>query len=95
MCGGFYGFLILRCEGAECVLHAVAQLPQNVVRNIRRVLRDEIHPDAFRANQADHLFDFIQQDLWSIAKQQMRFVKEKHQLGFVEIARFRQLFIKF
>ena len=57
-------------------------------------MRDEPHADPFRADQADHLFDFIQQHLRSIVEQQVRFIEEEHQFWFLQIARFRQLFIQ-
>ena len=71
------------------MLYAVAELSQHVVRNIGRVLRNKPDADAFRADQADHLFNLIQQNLWRIVKQQVRLVEEEDQLGFVEIAGFR------
>ncbi len=92
---GFHRFLIFRRKGAQGVLHAVTQLPQYVVRNIRRVLRHKPDPDAFGADQADNLFNFIQQHLRRVVKQQVRFVKEEHQFGFFQIACFRQLFVQF
>ena len=81
-------FLIARRKRAQCVLHPIAQLPQHCVRNIERILRDEKDADALGANQAHDLFDLFQQRFRRIVEQQMRFVEEKDQFGFVEIANF-------
>ena len=57
--GGFHGFLVARGEGAQGVLHAVAQLPQHRVGQVGRVLCDEIHAHAFGAYQPHRLFDLF------------------------------------
>ena len=76
------------------MLHAIAQLPEYRIGNVRRVLRNEINTDGLRANQADNLLDFIQQHLRRIVKQQMRFIKEKDQLWLLLVAGLRQPFVK-
>ena len=77
------------------MLHAVAQLAKHGIRDIRRILRDKIDADPFRADKTDHLLDFIQQYLRRIVKQQVGFVKEEHQLRFFEVAGFRQALVEF
>ncbi|EXI76575.1 MAG: hypothetical protein AW10_04160 [Candidatus Accumulibacter appositus] len=88
------GFLVTRREGAQRVLDAVAELAENAVGNVERILGDEIDADAFRANQAHHLFDLFQQGGRRFAEQQVRLVEEEHQLRFFDIADFGQLFEK-
>ena len=93
--GGFHRLLVLRRKGAQGMLHAVAQLAEHGVGNIRRVLRNEIDADALGADEADHLFDFIQQYLRRVVEQQMRLIEEEHQLRFFEVASFRQALVEF
>ncbi|GMV54801.1 MAG: hypothetical protein AMXMBFR6_06060 [Betaproteobacteria bacterium] len=69
-------FLVARTEGAQCVLHAVAEPAQYPVVNVQRILRDEKHADTLGADQAHHLFDFLQQRRRRALEQQMRLVKE-------------------
>ena len=76
------------------MLHAVAELPEHGIRNVERVLRDEIHADAFRADQAHDLLDFLQQRRRRVAEQQVGLVEEEDQLGFGQVARLRQLLEK-
>lgn len=45
--GGFDGFLVAGGEGAEGVLIAVAELTENAVGDIQRILGDEVNTDAF------------------------------------------------
>ena len=89
-----HGFLVTRGEGAQGVLHAVAQLRQHAVRNIQRVLRDEIHAHALRAREPHNQLDAFEQYLGRVFKQQMGFVKEKHHFGRGQVADFRQAFIQ-
>jgi hypothetical protein len=44
--GGPHRLLIARRKGPQCMLDAIAELRQHLVRHIQRVLRDEIdaHP---------------------------------------------------
>ena len=81
--GGLHRLLVARGEGAQRVLHAVAELRQNLVGNVERVLGDEIDPDALGADQPHHLLDLVEQRLGRIGEQQMRLVEEEHQLGLV------------
>ena len=92
--GGFHRLLVLRRKGAQGMLHAVAQLADHGVGNIRRVLRDKVDADALGADKADHLFNFIQQHLRRVVEQQMRLIEEEHQLRFIEVAGFRQALVE-
>src|SRR2546423_719622 len=73
------------------VLHAVAQLCEHLIGHVDRILRHQINPDALRAYQPNDLFDLIEQRLWRIVEQQMRFIEKKHELGFWRIAGLWQL----
>ena len=83
--------LILGGERAQRVLNPVAELRQHVLRHIGRVLGDEEDADALRADQPDHLLDFVHQRLRRVVEQQVRLVEEQHQLRPVAIADLRQL----
>ena len=72
------------------MLHPVAQLPQHIIRNVRRILRDEINTDALRADQTRDLLDLVDQHLGRAVKQQMRLVEKEDKLGLVGIADFGQ-----
>ena len=87
---GLHRLLVARREGAQRVLHAIAELAQHLVRDIQRVLRDEVDADALGADQPHHLLDLLQQRLRRVVEQQVRLVEEEHQLRLVEIADFRQ-----
>ena len=95
LCGSFDGFLIFWRKGAQGVLDAITELSQYVIGDIRRVLRDKPNADAFGTDQADNLLDLVQQHLRCIVKQQVRFIKEEHQLRLLKVARLWQLFVKF
>ena len=87
----FHRLLIARRESAQRMLYAVAQLAQHAVRDIQRVLGDEVNADAFGADQAHHLFDLGQQRRRRIVEQQVRFIEEEHQLRLFRVAHFRQV----
>ncbi len=57
--GGLDRFLIARREGAQRMLHAVAELTQHGVGHVGRALRDEIDADALGPDQPDHLLDLL------------------------------------
>src|SRR4029077_10138454 len=71
---------------AQRVLHTIAELGENLVRHVERILRYEIDPDAFRADQTDHLLDLVEQGLRRFVEQQMRFVEEEAKLRLGRIA---------
>ena len=56
------------------------------IRDVNRILSDEINPDALRADQPYHLLDLVHQRLRRIVEQQMRLVEEEHELGFRWVA---------
>src|SRR5262245_1086759 len=73
-------FLLRRREGPECMLHAVTELARHRVGNVERILRDEINPDALRSNETHHLLDLLQQRFRRVFEQEMRLIKEEHEL---------------
>ena len=77
------------------MLHAVAELGENVVRHVERILGDEVDADSLGADQLHHLLDLVHKPLRRILEQQVRLVEEEHKLRLVGIARFRQLLEQF
>ncbi len=73
-------FLIPRREGAQRVLHPVAQLDQHGVGQIQRVLRLKVHAHALAAHQAHHRLDALYQRGGRVIEQQVRFI-QKHRFG--------------
>jgi hypothetical protein len=61
--GGLHGLLVARREGAQRVLHSVAELAQHRVGHVERVLRDEVDAHALGAHQAHHLLDALESSL--------------------------------
>ena len=78
-------------EGAQRVLHPVAELAQDHRRHVGRILGDEVDADALGADQPHHLLDLLGQRLGRVVEQQVRLVEEEHELGLVEIAGLGQL----
>ena len=83
--------LVARGERAQRVLHAVAELAEDVVGHVVGELRAEIDADALGADQAHDLFDALLQRRRRIVEQQVRLVEHEHQLRLVEVADLRQL----
>ena len=69
------------------MLHAIAELSEDNIRSIERILRHEIDADSFRANQSDDLFDLLQQYGGHIIEHQMRLI-EKDQVSAWQVADF-------
>ncbi len=88
---GLDGLLVARGEGAQRVLHAVAQLGQHAVGNVQRVLGDKVHPHALGTHQAHHQLDAFEEHLGRVVEQQVGLVEEEDQLGLVGVADFGQL----
>ena len=88
--GGLHRLLIARREGAQRVLHAVAELSQHRVGDVGRALGDEVDADALRSDQPHDLLDLLDQRRRRVGEQQVRFVEEEHQRRLVGIADLRQ-----
>ena len=41
------------------MLHTIAKLTKHDIRNVERVLTDEVDANTLRADQAHHLFDLL------------------------------------
>src|ERR1700730_16809465 len=68
------------------MLHPVSKLAQNDVRDIERILADEINPDAFRANQSHHLLDLLFHRRLDVSKEQVRFIEEENEFRLFGVA---------
>jgi hypothetical protein len=88
---GLDGLLVARREGAQGVLHPVAQLGQHAVGDVQRVLGHEIHAHALGPHQPHHQLDALDQHLGRLVEQQVGLVEEEHQLGLVGVADLGQL----
>ena len=84
--GGLDALLLLWRVCTKRVLDAIAELRENLLRNVRRILRDKLNAHALRANETDDLLDLVNECLRSVAKQQVSFVKKEYELWLVEIA---------
>ena len=74
------------------MLYPVAELGQHLVRNVDRILGDEIDPDALGADQAHHLLDLLHQRLGRVIEQEVGFVEKEHQLRLRRVADLGQMF---
>ena len=88
-------FAVSGGKGAQGMLDTVAQLAKDIFGYIGGVLRDEIHPHPFGADQTRHLFHLIYQRFGGVIKQQMCFVKKENKFGFLRIADLGQFLEKF
>ena len=68
------------------MLHAVAQLAEDHIGHIRRVLGNEIDPNPLGPDQPRHLLDLRDQRAGRVGEQQVRLVEEEHQLRLVGVA---------
>jgi hypothetical protein len=84
--GGPHCFLIARSEGPQGMLDAVSQLPQNVVRNIQRILCDQENADALGTDEPYDLLDFVEQDFRRAFKLQVSLVEVENLLRFFRVA---------
>jgi hypothetical protein len=72
--------LVARRKGAQGMLNPIAELSQNSLRHVGRILGDEINADG---DEADNLLDRAQKVFRRIAEQKMRFVEKESQLWLV------------
>ena len=83
---GLDRLLVARGEGAQRVLHPVAQLSQHRIGDVQWVLCHKKHAHALGAYQPHHQLDALNQRLGRVIKEQMRLVKKEHQFGLVQVA---------
>ena len=76
------------------MLNFVAQLAQNGIRQVRRILRHKIDPDPLGTDQPDNEFDFFLQHIRNVLKKDMRLIKKEDNLWFFKVTDFRQLLIQ-
>ena len=72
------------------MLHAVAELAEHLVRDVARVLRDEVHADALGADQPGDLLDLEEQRVRDVVEEQVGLVEEEHELRLRQVAGLRQ-----
>ena len=77
------------------MLYPVAALSQDGFRKVGRRLGNEIHPDTFRADETDDLFNFVGQCLGGILEEHVGFVEEEHHLGEFHVTDFGHLVVDF
>ncbi len=73
-------------ECAEGMLHARAELRENVRRNVLRGLGDEEDSDALGADEPHRLDDRREEVLRRVLEEQVRLVEEEHQLRLIGVA---------
>jgi hypothetical protein len=76
-------------------LHAVSELAEDRIGNVLGVLGDEIDANALGADQADDLFDFVQEGWRHVVEEQVGFVEEEHELGLGQVADLGEVFEEF
>ena len=59
------------------MLDAIAQLPQNIFRNIGWILRNEKYAHTFRADESRYLLHLIDQCFGRVIKQKVCLVKKE------------------
>src|SRR5262245_3831768 len=74
------------------MLHAIAELAENNLWNVERILADEVNTNAFGTNQSHHLLNFLLNCRFDVGEQQMRFIKKENELRFFWIADFGKIF---
>jgi hypothetical protein len=72
------------------VLDPVPELTEHHVRDVERVLADEVDADPLRPDQTDDLLNFFLQRHRRIAKEQVRLVEKEDQLRLLDIPYLRQ-----
>ena len=85
------GLLVLGRVGAEGVLHAVAELAEDVFRDVSGVLGDEIDTDALTADKADDLLNLLDEGLGGVGKEHVGFVEEENESWQLHVAYLGQL----
>ena len=85
-----YCLLVLGAVGAEGVLYAVAQLAEDIGRDVRGALGDEIDANALGADEADNLLNLVCKGLGSAFKEHVGLVKEEHKLGKIHLSNLRK-----
>ena len=77
------------------MLYAVTELAEYILRDVRRTLGDEVDTHALRADEADHLFNLVEQGLRGVREQHVGLVEEEHEFRQRQVAHFRQGRVEF
>src|SRR6185503_107598 len=78
-------------KSAQRRLHSIAELAKNLVRDVDRILSDEIDSDSLGANEPYDELHFFQEGRRRVGEQEVSLVEEEHELRLVGISGFRQL----
>ena len=89
--GSTDGFLVLGGIGPQGMLDTVAELAEDAVGDIGRVLRDEIDADALASDQAHHLLDLADQGRGGVGEKGVGLVEEEDELRQLLVADFGKL----
>ncbi len=84
--GGLEGLGVVGGEGAQGVLHAVAELAEHARGDVLGRLGHEEDADALGADEADGLLDGFLEGLARVGEEQVRLVEEEDELGLVDVA---------
>ena len=76
------------------MLHLVAELCEHTIRDITRVLGDEVHADSLRADELHDLLDLLDERLRRAVKEEVGFVKEEDHLRLLRVTDLRHLLEK-
>ena len=72
------------------MLDAVGELSEDIVRDVRRALADEVYADALGADELNDLNDLLDERLGRVAEEQVRFIKEEDHARLLKVADLRQ-----
>ena len=72
------------------MLDAVGELSEDIVRDVRRALADEVYADALGADELNDLNDLLDERLGCVAEEQVRFIKEEDHARLLKVADLRQ-----
>ena len=72
------------------MLHAVGELRQHLVGDVRRRLRDEVDSHTLRAHKLHHLDDLVHEPLGHVVEEQVRLVEEEHEPWLVGVTHLGQ-----
>jgi len=76
------------------VLHAVPQLAQDRLRDVQRVLGDEVHAHALGPDEPHDLLDLVLQRLGCVLEQEVSLVEEEDELRLFQIADLREVLVQ-
>ena len=72
------------------MLDAVTKLAQDVLRDVRGALGDEVDAHALGADEADNLLNLVREGLGSAFKEHVGLVKEEYKLGKIHFSDLRK-----